>query len=145
MKKILSLLLVALALAAPAALQAQSKVRFEYDGSGNRKLRTITLSTSPTMASKSQMLEPEELKTELGDQEIRIYPNPTKGLLRIDIPNLDGTNITLDIFDSHGRLLIRKDAQAIGNQLDLSAYPSGMYLLLIRTENDKQEWKIIKE
>lgn len=81
----------------------------------------------------------------MAEQEIRIYPNPTKGLLRIDIPNLDGANITLDVFDSHGRLLIRKDAQAIGNQLDLSAYPTGMYILLIRTETDKQEWKIIKE
>lgn len=97
------------------------------------------------MASKSMKQEAEELTTELGEQEIRIYPNPTKGLLRIDIPNLGDESMTLDVFDSQGRLLIRQDAAAIGNQLDLSAYPSGMYLLLIRTAGDKQEWKIIKE
>lgn len=138
-------LLFALAATAPGLSTAQTKVYFQYDASGNRKLRTIELSQTQSMASKSMKQEAEELTTELGEQEIRIYPNPTQGLLRIDIPNLGDESMTLDVFDSQGRLLIRQDAAAIGNQLDLSAYPPGMYLLLIRTADDKQEWKIIKE
>lgn len=58
MKKLLSLLLVALAVAAPAALQAQNKVRFEYDASGNRVLRTIVLNQTQSMASKSNYRNP---------------------------------------------------------------------------------------
>lgn len=143
MKIRLFTLLLLLVVATPLALQAQTKIYFKYDGSGNRRLRTIDMSKSATIAAQGQ--DEELLDSRLGDQEIRIYPNPTKGLLRIDMPELSTTTVSLQVFDSRGSLLISKTAAETGNQLDLSAYPGGMYILLIRTAKDKQEWKIIKE
>jgi hypothetical protein len=134
-------LLLFLAVATPAALQAQSKIYFKYDGSGNRKLRTIDMTKSATITAQDEGA----LDSRLGDQEIRIYPNPTKGLLKIDMPEMVSSKVTIQIFDSRGNLLISKVARETENQLDLSGYPGGLYILLIRTPDDRQEWKIIKE
>lgn len=138
-------MLVIILLHGAFSLHAQTKISFKYDVSGNRTDRAVIL-----LANKSATIEQgdqheEELTELLGDQEIRIYPNPTKGLLKIDLPSLNGIDVTLRLHDSNGRLLIRKQAQEIGNELNLSAYPSGFYILLIQAGTEKREWKIIKE
>ena len=123
---------------------AQNKVHFDYDLSGNRTDRTIVLSQtkSATISDENQL---EELEDQLGTQEIRIYPNPTKGLLKIDLPSLSDPEMTLRVHDSQGRLLISRPAQQIGNELNLYQYPSGLYILIIQSGAEKREWKIIKE
>ncbi|RKD92653.1 T9SS type A sorting domain-containing protein [Mangrovibacterium diazotrophicum] len=125
-------------------VSAQSKIYFEYDGSGNRELRTITLNKSATINSEKQE-EEIVIEDQLENQAILIYPNPTKGILRIDIAELNGINMVVGIYDSNGRLLINQSLKENTSQFDLSAYPSGLYFLIIKSNDEKREWKIIKE
>lgn len=124
---------------------AQTKISFGYDFSGNRIDRKVILLANKSVSIAQGDQQKEELEELLGDQEIRIYPNPTKGLLKIDFPSLSETRASLRVHDSKGRLLISKQAQETGNELDLSAYPPGFYILLIQAGTEKREWKIIKE
>ncbi|MFV0267951.1 MAG: T9SS type A sorting domain-containing protein [Draconibacterium sp.] len=125
---------------------AQTKISFEYDASGNREVRkVIVLSKSAEIAAQSNQQEEVVVEDKLGNQEIRIYPNPTKGILKIDFPSLSETEAILNVYDLHGRLLIHKQAQEIGNELNLSSYPGGIYILNIHSGKEKREWKIIKE
>ncbi|MCC6372814.1 MAG: aryl-sulfate sulfotransferase [Bacteroidia bacterium] len=62
----------------------------------------------------------------------KVYPNPTNGILSLDVKDLDIANLTLKVYDQSGRLLM----QASQTQtLNLSELNSGLYLLNISTEN----------
>lgn len=128
--------------------QSQTTYQFTYDSSGNRLTRSVILLKSATIPKDS--LVAEELKTPLDDQiglqKTRIYPNPTKGLLRIDLPALTEHEAIIRLHDSNGRLIIQQTAVESDNELNLSAYPSGIYIMSIQIgQNDRKEWKIIKE
>ena len=125
-------------------VSAQDKISFKYDLSGNRTDRKVIELTQKN-ASIAQGDKQKELKDQLGIQEVRIYPNPTKGLLKIDFPDLSKTGAILSVHNLQGGMLIQKQAQEIGNELDLSAYPSGLYILVIQAGEERKEWKIVKE
>jgi hypothetical protein len=67
-----------------------------------------------------------------------IYPNPTSGLVSIDIS--EGTVIISDI---SGKVLLEttlKDHKTI----DLGSFPSGIYVLMLKTKDSIYEFKILK-
>ena len=73
--------------------------------------------------------------------EIVVYPNPTTGMLTIRGDNMS----LLQLTDVQGRLLQTWRASDRTMQINLSAYPTGLYLL--RIHGNKQSWtyKIIKQ
>ena len=125
---------------------AQTTVEFTYDNSGNRITRTVISLKSAGIqpGSSDSDQEDELLEDQIGLQATRIYPNPTKGLLRIDFPNLDNQEAAIRVFDSHGKLIVQQPA-AGSTEVDLSIYPPGFYIMTIHVGQDRKEWKIIKE
>jgi len=67
---------------------------------------------------------------ELAGQKVDIYPNPTNGLVTIEIK--ENRDIKLALYDMNGRLLIHKNQT---NTLDLSEYKNGVYLIKITDLN----------
>ena len=68
-----------------------------------------------------------------------VYPNPTEGLVRIQcLPQS-----VVRVFDANGRLLFSKSGPEAQN-LDLSGYPSGCYLVEIRSAEGTCWRKVIK-
>ena len=67
--------------------------------------------------------------------DISIYPNPTNGI--INIRTNSGVMPELKLYSLDGRLLL----QTYGNELDLSGYAKGMYLLYVNGNT----FKIVKE
>jgi hypothetical protein len=64
-----------------------------------------------------------------------IYPNPTKGIVNLDLPN--GINSSeIDLIDCYGRIIETKiiNGQSSIN-FDLSNYKTGLYLIRIRDLN----------
>ena len=59
--------------------------------------------------------------------DIRVYPNPTSGIVYID------TAAAVQIYNPQGLLL----QETFGNEVDLSAYPQGLYFLRIKGETVK--------
>lgn len=69
---------------------------------------------------------PEEIEDE-PDTRLYFYPNPTSGLITAE---MEGDISELFLTDLSGRLLQKIDVRDKGKiQLDLSAYPKGMYFL----------------
>lgn len=67
--------------------------------------------------------------------EITAYPNPVSGKLHID-GNIGSRNVTLQMISITGVRLVSTSGnwQSIGKDIDMSAYPGGVYYLLIADE-----------
>ncbi len=68
--------------------------------------------------------------------EVSLFPNPSTGELNVDLPSYAGRAVRLEIYSLQGRLLHFAEIQEVQTieRLDLSAYPSGMYLLKVKSE-----------
>ncbi len=86
------------------------------------------------------------MKNIQGEREMKLYPNPTKGTLMIEIfggNTEDEINLTL--YDGQGKALTAQKVATGLNTLDLTHYPAGWYVMLIQAGNTRKEYKIIKE
>ena len=83
---------------------------------------------------------------ELGEN-LKIYPNPTRGLFNISFIAEKIDNFEITIIDAFGKLVSQEDKQDfIGEyikQVDLSDYPRGIYMLQIRTQNSFVSKRIV--
>jgi hypothetical protein len=120
-------------------------VTYQYDAAGNRKARIIELQKSP--ASRSAEAEtPEPVVDVIAKQEIKIYPNPTKGLLKVEIGNFsDDLTGNIAIFDSSGKTVVQVGSLSAENSLDISRQADGIYFLKIKVGDEVSTWKIIKK
>jgi hypothetical protein len=130
----------------PVLAISQSTFYFKYDENGNRTSRSITLKSAAieNPASSSDQYE-KAIDEVIGLRETRIYPNPTKGVLRIEIGMTAGEEANYTLHDLNGKVIIRQTTRSTGFVLNLSHLPSGIYLLHINIGNDGMGWKIIKE
>jgi len=126
---------------------AQSNFEFTYDASGNRLTRAVILLKSATIPGDSLQAKKTEkiVDDEIGLQKTRIFPNPTKGKLSIEFPELSNEESTICVYDPNGRQIVKKSAVSTGNEVNLSSYPPGFYIMVIHIGQEKKEWKIIKE
>lgn len=125
---------------------SQDNITYSYDNAGNRISREVIQLKSGLMNKSGDSNKPIEDHT-FKNQIVRIYPNPTRGLLEVEI--MDETNdvetINLQVYDSGGRLIIDKLQEPNKSVLDLSAYPNGLYILHIKRGQIISKWKIIKQ
>lgn len=70
--------------------------------------------------------EPVGIATAASEPNVRLYPNPTNGILHLDLPNQSATTIRL--FNAVGQLLVEKTATTF-TQLDLGAFEKGIYIV----------------
>ena len=75
---------------------------------------------------------------DLRDDEILIYPNPTTDIINITAKN----DIKIDVINLLGEIIITIENQ---DQIDLSQYSNGLYILDITYNNIKIQHKIIKK
>jgi hypothetical protein len=152
--KRLFILMPAVFLAGIACAQA---VRFAYDPAGNRISRTVVLSTSANAPALQQ--EQEEAQEEAqtppqpfveqltADLQVRIFPNPTGGLLNIEIAGLtsDDDPVQIALFAQNGQQLLTLQTAGALTPADLSAFPAGMYILRLTVRGKAETYQIIKK
>lgn len=115
-------------------------IKYEYDDAGNRELRHVVVLQSATIDTTKFE------KDVLGEQVIKVYPNPTKGWLSVNINRLEpGEKAQIMVYSMTGAMLIRKDDVSTVNRLDLTAQRPGMYIMRLILGAKTSEWKIIKE
>lgn len=80
-----------------------------------------------------------DVKEVVKDNNISIYPNPTTGIINIDVDK----DFDAVIYNYQGQVMMR--LQDNNGQIDISALTSGMYLLEIKTNDNIMIKKIIKK
>ncbi len=80
----------------------------------------------------------------LGDSDIRVFPNPTNGDTQVRL-NSDFLGGQVELYSAQGQILIQKAVQSNFFNLDMSNYPSGIYVLLIRKGERQVAKKIVLE
>ena len=126
-------------------LNSQDKVSYRYDAAGNRISRTIIFSSksSPTPVKEEQPVVYSEM---LSGIELKIYPNPTEGLLQVEIRNLPKDKpANIWIYDLSGKLISSFKDVGDNVSIDISSQPAGMYVMRIVAGEQRTEWKIIKK
>jgi hypothetical protein len=70
-----------------------------------------------------------------------IYPNPVTDILNVQ-SNL--SNYSLRIYTLQGQLLLEKTENSNSQSLDLGSLSSGMYFLVLESENIQETTKVVK-
>ncbi|MEM9916535.1 MAG: T9SS type A sorting domain-containing protein [Bacteroidota bacterium] len=81
----------------------------------------------------------------LGESSLSIFPNPTNGLLNVQLEGL--SNVSIRLYDLLGRQILERSYQAdiLNETLDLSALQAGIYLLAIEAEGVYRTERIVKQ
>jgi hypothetical protein len=69
--------------------------------------------------------------------QIQLYPNPTTGMVTLEITGQTSSEVSVVVYDVNGRLVADFPQSALANskrELDLSASPSGVYLVKVLIE-----------
>jgi hypothetical protein len=120
-------------------LSAQN-IAYRYDNAGNRISREINPLRSSTEASSLESLADFTL-----NNSIKLYPNPTNGILTVEISGLlEVEQGEIRILDTSGRTVKYSESIAPQNTFDLSGQANGIYLLRISLNDETKTWKIIK-
>lgn len=139
MRKKLVMLLIA---AVPLIAFSQSKLRYSYDNAGNRVKREIVVKTKSLPDSS----DPEYYSEMLSDKDIRIYPNPTEGHLKVEIAGWDASDQgNLQLYNAAGQLILNQRMGSSYTELDISSRTNGLYILHITLNGKETSWKIIKK
>lgn len=85
----------------------------------------------------------------VGVESLRVYPNPFKEKLSVEIDILEATNLSLKLYDSTGKLFENRtiNKAILGRStfnFDLQDIPPGIYLLGIETEKGKTVRRVVK-
>lgn len=137
------LLFITLLLCAGSYIGAQNKIRYTYDNAGNRTKKEIVLTSTRSTLSEEDEQKP--YVEEMQNHEIKIYPNPTKGVLNIKILGPNEIHGQISIYNIVGKLIEKVEMTSNEQSFDLSTNPKGIYIMQIMINDKVSSWKIIKE
>ena len=131
-------------------------IKYDYDAAGNRVKRHYN--EVPMNARKANLDDDEQtadifdeqtadiFEEELPEMKISVAPNPTKGILQVQISNaqtLQGAEIRL--YSPQGTLIRQVNNLSELITLDISSQPNGIYIMQVVLNNKEiSTWKIIK-
>ncbi|HCA09477.1 M28 family peptidase [Chryseobacterium sp.] len=75
-------------------------------------------------------------------EAVKIYPNPAKDILTVELPDSSTKNFTVEITDLSGQSFLKEENQA---QLNISRLAKGIYLCTVNAEGSSVTRKIIIE
>jgi len=126
---------------------AHNDYTFVYDAAGNRVERVIIMQRSAKIVGDEPEEEPknEPFRDYALDNELILYPNPTKGEFSVEIKNLQAKQkAAIAIYDLQGKLLVQKQVLSY-TSFNIVDYPAGTYILHITLDNKEIDWKLIKQ
>lgn len=105
-----------------------------------------SLNTKKEPTAKDQLVD--KVNPSEFDSDVKVYPNPTNDILHLEIRSSAIEEYTVVLSDMKGRVLFdRKNMNDNAFDLDMTHYPSGVYVLQIVDVASKKSYfnKVIKE
>ncbi len=121
---------------------------FFYDQSGNRILREseiVQLKSGGTLTSDLNNFKEQVLSKEISGHTIKVFPNPTKGVVRISMSEVGAEATRVIIFNTGGQIIDETQIEGSEGEINLSGYFPGVYFMRIIFDGTSTEWKILKE
>jgi len=74
-----------------------------------------------------------------------VYPNPSKGLIILDIENPEESNVEIEIYNVFGEVVYTKHLtiQKIKEELDIKSLTDGIYMIKLQTESFSENKRIV--
>lgn len=86
------------------------------------------------IASVTINVTPVGIENEPERDKLTLYPNPTNGIIHIDLPSADRENSLITVYDLCGNVIIQSQ---YSENINLSGFENGIYFLSITNENVK--------
>lgn len=139
------LLILSLVFASLCGSAFADRIENYYDAAGNRltseKVIIFTRGSVNGNAPEEKMYQ-----DSLASTRITIYPNPTEGDLKIDIAGVsDFESSGLILYDMAGKVVKNITQLSESNELDITDYANGMYIMVIKINEESTTWKIVKK
>jgi hypothetical protein len=142
----------------PLTFPASGKICADFAFPYARNLTGSNFSAITNLRSRAQILQgnynsnpptcdiSSNIFSSIGSKnQVNILPNPTNGKVRINIENVNSIDkCTFRIFNSLGQCVIDRDEKEISEELDLTAFPDGIYFIEILNGGRTFTGKIIK-
>ncbi|MBI1267310.1 MAG: T9SS type A sorting domain-containing protein [Cryomorphaceae bacterium] len=81
--------------------------------------------------------------------EVNVFPNPTNGIVTLNLSGLNGQSVNVTILDGQGRIVLQEGINAGGAQfsknMDLSFAADGFYFMQITVGNYSSTVKVLKQ
>jgi hypothetical protein len=114
-------------------------------------ISTVTFAQQKGIENKETDEFNEDAKSSINDEilnDFKVYPNPTKNGLTVNIGKLDG-GISFQINDVLGKLvydrkIVSYDLQKDKFKLDMSSFKEGIYMFSIKTKTFSKTIKVVK-
>ncbi|HPX04631.1 MAG TPA: T9SS type A sorting domain-containing protein, partial [Tenuifilaceae bacterium] len=93
-------------------------------------------------------VDPYQSVTTANGLAVELYPNPTKGVVKIKIDNANG-DATISIYSQTGQLISKKQSavqgKEIADEVDLSNLTKGVYIIQVTTKNQRLTKLVVLE
>lgn len=143
------------------SLSVFSQIEYQYDNAGNRIERKLAVelrsgeivqdssfSTGPVIGEETasaELMKP-ELEETFGNLELKVYPNPTTGVVYLELSRLPGEELSqIELWSPAGRLIEKSKITGQLTRIDLWGKPAGIYIVKTSLSGQSFTWKIIKE
>lgn len=146
-KRVVFIFLLSVVLSMWAGLDiCAQRIKYTYDSAGNRLTRQKEIVVQTRGALSDDEGEPSMYEEKLSETKVTIYPNPTKGMLKVNISGVEKfENARISLYDLTGTLLQQWGGISQSNMVDISDRSPGMYIMQIVYNGNTSSWKIIKE
>jgi hypothetical protein len=91
---------------------------------------------------KEAYTQTEEASNEV-EFEASVFPNPTNGMLQIELSNNNVQNTSIVVYDMQGKLVLNETISTVSAQLNLSHLNNGMYHVIIQNNAQVVNQKIM--
>lgn len=85
------------------------------------------------------------IENEIINTSFSVYPNPTNDKVKIEFPNVVPQTTKIEVINSHGQRIGMYNPTATKEEIDLSAYPKGIYFFKIQNDFTRKSFKILRE
>ncbi len=108
------------------------------------RVDNMILNYRPELLMNNISCLPINYEETLSEENVNIFPNPSTGCIMIDLNLLRTKPVSIELFDSAGRLLHFVNSTAIGiRPLQIERIQSGVYFIRIKSEGDVVTKKVI--